>query len=535
MKIAVLISGEYRTFGLCRSTMKFLDDPRVDIYFSTWDKTIYNVPKINFHKEEIVTEEHIRKDLGKDVVIDIEPHNLFQEVRYNSKMIHRWKRGFELIKNSNIDYDFVLVMRPDLYFSEFADHSFSFIEQYRDRLAAGWLDPNLPGFLNDVMLLSSYERMIQLFDSLTIDEWIHSENADWHTWWHSFTIKHFPIIEDLSELARCTFCRPWVNELHTFGQVSKIQEDWSDLIVLQLIDGVGRDIISARWPKDTLSRADNKWNSGLYNQYRSPKVAIIISGMLRNYETAMLSLDIWGPCDRFLVTWNSSGEDSINEYCKRANIKQKYIISDDEFEKVYRDPYKNGNNTFRMVYLWEQVFHNVPKDYDKYIIIRPDGFYWTNNVDKVRECIKTEGPFKTSQTRTNHTTGIDDHVLFIDKTHFNKLQNCYSELIQAAHSMIEEGIATNVYGDYLNPHELLFRLWNQNILKSDIGSEIDLCSSKMHSCIEPLWVRKTFTKLGTDKYDRNLYKAVFYDTASSWRKIAGCDYHGTFDRLEKYD
>lgn len=268
MKIAVLISGEYRTFGLCRKTMKFLDDPRVDIYFSTWDKTIYKVPKINLYKMEDVTEQQIKNVLGKQAVIDIESHNLFTEKRYNSKMIHRWKRGFDLIKNSSIEYDFVLVVRPDLYFTETADHSFNSIEKYKDNLASGWLDTALPNFLNDVMFLSSYGRMKELFESLTIENWVTSENADWHTWWYSYSSKYFSKIENFEDMARCTFCRCWVNENHSYSEISKMQEDWSDLIILQMSDGAGRDIMARHWPADILLRADNKWAANLYDKYK---------------------------------------------------------------------------------------------------------------------------------------------------------------------------------------------------------------------------------------------------------------------------
>lgn len=54
MKIVVLISGEYRKFDMCRPTMKFLDDPRVDVYISVWDTTRYVLPLINLDATESV-------------------------------------------------------------------------------------------------------------------------------------------------------------------------------------------------------------------------------------------------------------------------------------------------------------------------------------------------------------------------------------------------------------------------------------------------------------------------------------------------
>lgn len=267
MRIAVLISGEYRTFGLCRKTMSFLDHPDIDIYFSTWDKTIYDMPKIGLHINEDVTIERIRKDLGKDATIEIEPHNLIIEERYNAKMIHRWKRGIELIKNSNIEYDFVLIIRPDLIFEPSVDNSFNFVEKYRDILAAGWgyqLDKN---FLNDVILLSSYKKIIELFDTLTIDKWVASENGDWHTWWYSHAVVQIPDIEHFPEMSCCTFCRCWANSESTFADIVDFQHDWSDLKILQLADNSDMDTIDKHWPSGTSQRITDRWSSGWYKKY----------------------------------------------------------------------------------------------------------------------------------------------------------------------------------------------------------------------------------------------------------------------------
>lgn len=262
------------------------------------------------------------------------------------------------------------------------------------------------------------------------------------------------------------------------------------------------------------------------------KIALVISGMLRNYDTAMLSLPIWGDCDRFLMTWESAGEEAINDYCTKAAIKEKFIVSDNEFEKVYNEPCKNGNNTFRMVYLWDNMFKYILKDYDKYIIIRPDGFYWCIDNGKLSDCISNEGPFKVNQRREDHTKGISDNVLFIEKSHLGILENCYSKLIDVCMDLIRTGKATNEYGGYLDPHEILFSLWKQDIPAEKYNTDVDFFSEKIHRCLEPLWVRNTFVKFDTDKYDSNLYKAIFYDTAAYWRRSARCNYHGKLNRLE---
>ena len=123
-RIAVLISGEYRKFDVTRPTMTFLNEENVDVYISTWDKTIFSNKRINLNVAEDVTEERIIKDLGRPATIKIDSHRLIEvDPKYNSKMIDRWLTGFNLIKSSNIKYDYVIVMRPDLIFDKNAPPS----------------------------------------------------------------------------------------------------------------------------------------------------------------------------------------------------------------------------------------------------------------------------------------------------------------------------------------------------------------------------------------------------------------------------
>src|SRR4051812_24506607 len=99
-RTAVLISGEWRKFDITRKTMSFLDNSDVDVYISTWDRTIFSSKKINLHHEVEVSEEAIRKDLGRPATIRIDDHKSFDEIekqKYNCKMINRWLAGFELI------------------------------------------------------------------------------------------------------------------------------------------------------------------------------------------------------------------------------------------------------------------------------------------------------------------------------------------------------------------------------------------------------------------------------------------------------
>lgn len=63
-RIAVIISGEYRTFDICRKTMTFLDNENVGVYFSTWDRTVQSNKYLNYHIDETVTINRIKSALG---------------------------------------------------------------------------------------------------------------------------------------------------------------------------------------------------------------------------------------------------------------------------------------------------------------------------------------------------------------------------------------------------------------------------------------------------------------------------------------
>jgi len=252
MKIAVLISGEYRTFSVCRKTMTFLDDPRVDIYFSTWNTSVYCVPIINFYKKEYITETQILSDLGKQAVIEIEDENSIGVKKYNTKLIHRWIKGFELIKNSGVEYDYVLIVRPDTFFNN-TNTSLDTIETYSDVVGVT---------LSDQLLVSSYKKIKEIFDNLTTDSWVNAKEKNWHIWWDNFMIKHSPI--DAKEWNYVIICRVWANDNHTFEDIVEMHYDWRDLILTHEY----RVLRWAFWPKEIIDNAGRRWDTGLLNKYK---------------------------------------------------------------------------------------------------------------------------------------------------------------------------------------------------------------------------------------------------------------------------
>lgn len=267
MRIAILISGEYRTFKHCRRTMNFLDDPRADIYVSTWDSSSYVSPKINLNVNEVVIKQHIQADLGKKATILIEPQSLVEEVKYSTKMMHRWKAGIKLIQDSNKRYDYVIVMRPDLFFH--GPINLNNLLKYNLSLGVAWATEEYVANkkLQDVLFVSSYDNICKLVGALDIDEWINGPEGDWHTWWHNHCEKNC-IINYAREFSHCTFYRYLTDSNSpSFNDVLTAQHDWRDLQILNQIDIMGRDAVLTAWPEHVINIAESKWNDGYFNKF----------------------------------------------------------------------------------------------------------------------------------------------------------------------------------------------------------------------------------------------------------------------------
>lgn len=236
------------------------------------------------------------------------------------------------------------------------------------------------------------------------------------------------------------------------------------------------------------------------------KVALVISGMLRNFDTALLSIHIFGEeTDRYLVTWASVGELLVDQYCTHANIKKSIIINDYILPEIIK-----SNNTYRMLYLWEYILTDIPKIYDKYIIIRPDGFYWTTNIVELSHCILNIDSFKTNSWKDKNPTGlINDHLLVVDKTHVYLLHNICNSIIHIQKTK-----------DNKNPFDIHWSLYEYRSIF------VDPYHNDLVSLVDCVFVRDTFLKLKIDVYDYELYKAVFYDTASWWRRNKHSPYAG---------
>jgi len=200
MKIAVLIVGELRTFPYCRKTMSFLNQPPstgidIDVYFHTWEVTKLHNPPIGRHLNprpvrvaRKVTEEEIKELLNRPATIKVHP--MLEDKDGFTVMRKGWMMGFEMIEQSGIDYDFVYVMRPDLFFRDKISW-FTGVGYERYQTGIGVLpimDPNSkPLLCADCDFFSTYENIKKLLapDLLELDQ----KNGQLHELWYDYIIK----------------------------------------------------------------------------------------------------------------------------------------------------------------------------------------------------------------------------------------------------------------------------------------------------------------------------------------------------------
>lgn len=197
-RIAILIVGEYRTFNECRKTMAFLDqsdtlDFKIDVYFSTWNITTIVNPAVNrmSNREHLlptrfVSLSEIQNTLNRPATIRI--HHLDDRQNNNGlDMIVGWKLGLELVKESGIEYDFMLLLRPDLFFQPNCKFNYRLIQNNYDN-CLGCLKHNLESKIaDDTLFFSTYENIVNIL----------SDDAAWYnygmnpdTQWHEYLYNH---------------------------------------------------------------------------------------------------------------------------------------------------------------------------------------------------------------------------------------------------------------------------------------------------------------------------------------------------------
>jgi len=174
MKIAVLISGEYREFEFAHKFWSFLKWQNVDCYFSTWNESRF----VNKRFGAPIIEEHISEEQIRNLIklkdLDIADINEYMKVGYNGYMIDRWHSVSSLMQKSGIIYDRVILLRPDIvldYDEEFF-RNFLFNTSNDDNdiygLCGGQLNVPFPidtiQKVSDVMFIGTQNSILKLLN-----------------------------------------------------------------------------------------------------------------------------------------------------------------------------------------------------------------------------------------------------------------------------------------------------------------------------------------------------------------------------------
>lgn len=233
-KLAILIVGEYRSFQQCRRTMLFLDRPDIDtdIYIHTWSRTntVNSVGRADSksYVEPVyraLSQEDVMADLGiANCTVSIEER---PEIHPLPPIIHGWLSGFEMIRSNSIDYDFVLVMRPDLFFQDgayFTDTKFRDFKEYRNKLGVRLPGKDTPDQLDDTYFFSAYSVMDKLLSNQLSNFYTTSYEQpvapEWHGfWYHYVKVIHELNITNVPIRSEGIIARYPVNESSTFDEM----------------------------------------------------------------------------------------------------------------------------------------------------------------------------------------------------------------------------------------------------------------------------------------------------------------------------
>ena len=172
MKTAVLVYGEYREFDNVVHSWKILDRLNCDFYFSTWNKSKQNNNKLKIKREFDVTPDMILK-YYPDAVVDIINQKDIPELDdmwgNSVKIYYHWKNCLKLLKDSKKEYDFILIIRPDLFltlnknYTLFPIKLLSKIYKKNSLFMGGDIVTN--NMVNDVFIFGSYDVLEKLINS----------------------------------------------------------------------------------------------------------------------------------------------------------------------------------------------------------------------------------------------------------------------------------------------------------------------------------------------------------------------------------
>lgn len=173
MKAAVLVDGEFREMGITFDTWRFLKEIDCDVYVSTWSKCIQINKTLDIHIEEDIDENYVRSFFpdAKISINNIDDYDFSTDVFFhNAKQIFHWKNCLKMMKESGVEYDIVILTRPDNYFFYKFDSN-KFFELNKEKTIYGQDTIHVSGpdkqyFVMEYFFLGSVESMSKMIETL---------------------------------------------------------------------------------------------------------------------------------------------------------------------------------------------------------------------------------------------------------------------------------------------------------------------------------------------------------------------------------
>lgn len=171
MKAAILVYGMCTAFDIAVKSWKFLNDIDCDVYFSTWNRHKKYSEKLNYLSEFDVNEEMIKKNLSKvNLMISDEKNYNFNTTI--ERIVFHWKNCLRMMDERNINYDIMILTRPENYINyEFNSLEF-FNKKEKDRIY-GLENIQIVGlnryFVQDIFFTGDYEVMYDLLSTMSTD------------------------------------------------------------------------------------------------------------------------------------------------------------------------------------------------------------------------------------------------------------------------------------------------------------------------------------------------------------------------------
>lgn len=157
-KLAVLVGGEFREFESAYPSWPFLSIEH-DFFISTWDTSIEKNPKLNIDLLEEVSSARILKHFP-NAHINIESDTML--VDNSKKQRHHWKKLFEMVANTGVEYETVILIRPDIRIIEKKNLndficSINDFSLYVNGLGITFMPPPAFIYVNETILMGKYK------------------------------------------------------------------------------------------------------------------------------------------------------------------------------------------------------------------------------------------------------------------------------------------------------------------------------------------------------------------------------------------